>query len=98
MIVLVQLVALVRKELQQIAADPRLIRMLVMAPVVQLLVFGAAVDFEIDQVPTAVVDQDRTSTSRRHVDQLLADGLLSRALTTDDPVMRPGQTHDANRS
>ena len=50
---LVQLLAVIRKEIQQIAADPRLIRMLIMAPVVQLLVFGAAVDFMQGVIPTA---------------------------------------------
>lgn len=81
----VQLLAVVRKELQQIAADPRMIRVLVMAPVLQLLVFGAAVDFEFDRIPTAIVDQDGTATSRRHVDAVLADGLLARAMSAREP-------------
>lgn len=81
---LVQLLAVVRKELAQITADPQLIRMLIAAPIVQLLVFGAAVNFEVDQVPTAIVDQDQTARSRRHTDALLADGTLVRRVQTTD--------------
>jgi ABC-2 type transport system permease protein len=83
----VQLHAVIRKEVAQIAADPRLIRMLVAAPLVQLLVFGAAVNFEVDHVPTAVVDHDHTATSRRHRDALLADATLARTLETDDEAV-----------
>ena len=85
---LIQLVAVVRKELAQIAADPRLIRMLIAAPIIQLLVFGAAVNFEIDQVPTAIVDQDQTVPQPRPVDALLADGTLMRAMATSDAERR----------
>jgi ABC-2 type transport system permease protein len=82
----VQLLALLRKEIAQIAADPRLIRLLIAAPVVQLLVFAAAVDFEVDRIPVAVVDQDQTSESRRVLDQLLADGTLVGTMHPDDPA------------
>jgi ABC-2 type transport system permease protein len=81
----VQLAALVRKELLQVRADTSLIRMLVLAPIVQLLVFGTAVDFEVDAVPTAIVDQDRTTASRTDLDGLLADGTLSLAAVAHAP-------------
>jgi ABC-2 type transport system permease protein len=82
---LIQLMALIRKELAQIAADPRLIRMLIAAPMIQLLVFGAAVNFEVEEVPTAVVDQDHTRTSRQHIDALMADGTLLLASREETP-------------
>ncbi|MEQ1501474.1 MAG: ABC transporter permease [Myxococcota bacterium] len=81
----IQLVALVRKEVAQILADSRLVRMLILAPIIQLLVFGAAVNFEIEHVPTAIVDLDRSTRSRTHADAMLADGTLQRALDTTDP-------------
>lgn len=81
----IQLRALIGKELEQVRADPRLIRMLVMAPIIQLLVFGAAVNFEVERVPTAIVDQDDSTTSRTDIDELLADGTLTRTLTSRDP-------------
>ncbi|MEQ1567911.1 MAG: ABC transporter permease [Myxococcota bacterium] len=81
----VQLRALVQKEVAQITSDPRMIRLLVVAPLIQLLVFGYAVNFEIEQVPTAIVDQDHTATSRGHSDALVADGMLARVLETSEP-------------
>jgi ABC-2 type transport system permease protein len=80
-----QLLAVVRKEFWQIGADPRMIRMLIAAPLLQLLVFGYAVNFEIDRVPTAIVDQDQTQRSREHVAALTADGTLDLALLTAEP-------------
>ena len=81
----IQLVALLRKEIAQIAADPQLLRVLIAAPVLQLLLFGAAVDFEVDHIPVAIVDQDRTSTSREILDGLLADATLAPEPRTTDP-------------
>lgn len=83
---LIRIRALVQKELAQIKNDTRMIRVLIGAPLVQLLVFGYAVNFEIDQVPTAVVDHDDTRTSRDATAALLADGTLTRAESTRDEV------------
>ena len=82
----IQILALIRKELAQIRADPRLIRMLIAAPMIQLLVFGAAVNFEVDQVPTAIVDEDQTSISRHHTAELLADGTLADTMRAFSPA------------
>lgn len=81
----VRLVAVIRKELAQISADPRLMRLLIMAPLIQLLIFGFAVNFEVDRVPTAIVDQDDSALTRARVDELLADGTLRGVLRTRDP-------------
>lgn len=72
----VQLLAVVRKETLQTVRDPRLLVMLMAAPALQLLVFGYAVDFEVDRLPTVIADLDRTAESRAHVRALLADGTL----------------------
>lgn len=73
-----QLWAVLRKETLQTVRDRRLMFMLVFAPVMQLLVFGFAVDFEVDRLPTVIADLDRTSASRAHLRALLADGTLVR--------------------
>jgi ABC-2 type transport system permease protein len=87
MIRLIQLVAVVRKEVRQILADRRMMAVLVVAPLIQLLVFGKAVDYEVDDVPAWVVDQDQTAASRTHVGRVLADGTLTRAGETTDPAV-----------
>lgn len=62
--------------------DRRMVAVLLIAPALQLGVFGFAVDFDVDRVPTVVVDHDQTEASRWHVERLLADGTLVRRLTS----------------
>jgi ABC-2 type transport system permease protein len=72
----VQLRAVIRKEVLQTVRDRRMMFMLVMAPLLQTVLFGYAVDFTVDRVPAVVVDRDRTDLSRQHARGLLADGTL----------------------
>jgi ABC-2 type transport system permease protein len=74
----VQLRAVVRKEVLQTVRDRRIMFMLIAPPLIQTMLFGFAVDLDVDDVPTAVVDGDRTAASRDLVRRLLADGTLAR--------------------
>jgi len=65
---------LVRKELRQMFRDPRSRRMLFLAPVVQLLLFGYAVNTDVRNVRTFVVDHDRSAESRELVSAVTASG------------------------
>lgn len=73
----VQLWAVILKEVRQTVQDKRMIFMLIGAPIVQLLMFGFAIDLGVDQVPTVVVDQDQSPESRRLLRGMLADGTLA---------------------
>jgi ABC-2 type transport system permease protein len=75
----VQLAAVFRKEVRQTVRDRRVMFMLIVAPLLQTVVFGFAVNFDVDRVPTVVVDRDRSAESRAHARRLLADGTLLRA-------------------
>jgi len=75
----VQLAAVFRKEVRQTVRDRRIMFLLVVAPLVQTVIFGFAVDFDVDRVPTVLVDRDGTAESRLHARRLLADGTLTRA-------------------
>ena len=68
---------MLRKETLQTVRDRRLMFMLIFAPVMQLLVFGYAVDFKVDRLPTVIADQDQSAESREHLRRLLADGTLA---------------------
>lgn len=81
---LIQLLAVARKELRQTMRDKRMVFMLLGAPLLQLIVFGSAVDFDVDRVPTVVVDHDRTMASRTHLRRLFADGTLVRVAEVRD--------------
>jgi ABC-2 type transport system permease protein len=74
----VQLAAVFRKEVRQTVRDRRIMFMLVAAPLIQTIVFGFAVDFDVDRVPAVVVDRDGSVESRAHARRLLADGTLLR--------------------
>jgi len=55
---------IIKKEFIQIRRDPKMLRLILIAPVFQLMVFGYAVTTDIKHVPTVVVDSDQTRQSR----------------------------------
>ena len=65
---------MVRKEFRQIFRDPRLRRVIFIAPMVQLLAFGYAVSTDVRNVSTLVVDHDRSRASRELVEAFTASG------------------------
>lgn len=65
---------MLRKELRQIFRDPQLYRILFVAPVVQLLVFGYAVSTDVRHTATFVVDHAGGPAARQLVDTLTASG------------------------
>lgn len=65
---------MVGKELRQIFRDPRLARVIFIAPIIQLMVFGYAVSTDIRNTTTFVVDHDRTRASRELVEAFTASG------------------------
>jgi ABC-2 type transport system permease protein len=64
----------VRKELLQLRRDPRLSRLILVAPMIQLLVFGYAVSTDVRHTATFLVDQDRSPLARELVDAFTASG------------------------
>jgi len=66
------LLFLVRKEFLQVRRDPAMLRIIFVVPVVQLLVLSYAASLDLEHVPVAVLDQDRTAESRALVDAFLA--------------------------
>jgi ABC-2 type transport system permease protein len=64
----------VMKELLQLRRDPGLLRVLLVAPVLQLVVFGYAVSTDVRHTATFVVDRDLTAASRGLVDAFTASG------------------------
>lgn len=65
---------MVKKERRQLLRDPRTRLIVFVAPIVQLLLFGYAVNTDIHDTATFVVDRDGTTASRRLVDAFEATG------------------------
>jgi ABC-2 type transport system permease protein len=66
-----------RKEFIQIRRDKGLLRMVVLAPLLQLLIYGYVVATEIRALPMAVYDQAESAESRRLADRFIASGYFT---------------------
>ena len=58
---------LVRKEFQELRMNPRLFRLVIIAPILQLTMLGYAATTDIREVPLVVADGDRSAASRELV-------------------------------
>jgi ABC-2 type transport system permease protein len=59
------LVPVCRKEFLHIIRDPGTLFFALLIPMIQLFLFGFAVDTNIRQIPTVVLDESHTQESRR---------------------------------
>ncbi|HUX33611.1 MAG TPA: ABC transporter permease [Gemmatimonadaceae bacterium] len=75
---------MLRKEFRQMLRDARARRMLFVAPILQLIVFGYAVNTDVRNAATMVVDHDQTVESRALVDALTASGYFRVAARAAD--------------
>jgi len=66
--------AIVKKEFIQVKRDRISMAMPFMMPIVMMFLFGYAVNTEVDQVPTAVLDLNRTAESRAFIEHFAASG------------------------
>lgn len=69
-----RLLAIMRKEFIHIRRDPRTLAIMFILPVFQLIMFGYAVTSEVEHLPLAVFDQDRTPESRALIEAYQASG------------------------
>lgn len=60
------------KELLQLRRDRMTLAMMIALPVLQLLLFGYAINTDVRHIPTVVYDQDRSAASRELVSSLAA--------------------------
>jgi ABC-2 type transport system permease protein len=78
---------LVWKELLELKADPRLLVIVIVAPLIQLFMLGYAATTDIRDVPVVVVDADRSASSR----ELIARFDASTNFTVVDLVTGPNE-------
>jgi ABC-2 type transport system permease protein len=75
--------ALLKKEFRQLLRDPKTKRFMFGAPIMQLLLFGYAVNTDVHDLATYVVDYDRSAQSRALQDALSAGGYFAIAGRSD---------------
>jgi ABC-2 type transport system permease protein len=77
---------LVAKELRQLFRDPRIKPLLFVSPILQLVLFGYAVNTDVRDTATFVVDHDRSPASRDLVAALTASGYFRVSGRADAPA------------
>lgn len=77
---------MVAKELRQVFRDPMSVRMIFGAPIIQLLLFGYAVNTDVRNVDTYLVDHDQTMESRALVDAFTSSGYFRVVGRSDRPA------------
>ena len=71
-----RLFAIMNKEVRQLARDRLTVGMIVGIPLLQMLLFGYAINFDVRDIRAAVADEARTSHSRALVASLQASGVV----------------------
>jgi len=68
---------IIRKEFIQVGRDPKLFPILLLAPILQLLLLGYAVNLDIRDIPSVVCDLDGTPASREFISRFFHSGYFS---------------------
>ncbi|MCF7936286.1 MAG: ABC transporter permease [Synergistales bacterium] len=76
---------MLRKELIQIFRDPRMRMVILVAPIIQLMVFGYAVSTDVETVRLALCDSDRTPLSRELTARFVRSGYFAVVASPRDP-------------
>ena len=77
--------ALILKEFLELRKSPQLLRIVIVAPVVQLTMLGYAATTDIHNVPIVVVDGDRSPASRRLIERFAASPYFDVVDEAPDP-------------
>src|SRR4029434_6209144 len=75
---MLRILALTRKELLAVLKDPRSRFSLLAPPILQGLIFGYAATFDLNDVPYAVLDHDRSAASSALLARLDGTGVVHR--------------------
>src|SRR3954469_9161064 len=68
--------SIARKEVRHIMRDPFTLGMALGLPLIMLVLFGFAIDFDVRDIRLTVIDRDQTKPSRTMVDTIQGTGLF----------------------
>lgn len=72
-----RILRMVVKELQQLKRDPLMIRLLLVAPLLQMLLLGYAATLDVRNIPTVFCDRDGSPESRRLSEAMISSGYFA---------------------
>jgi ABC-2 type transport system permease protein len=81
-----RLFAITKKEVRQMRRDRLTFGMIVGIPVIQMLLFGYAINTDVRNLRTAIVDQANTHLSRQFVEELRETQVVSIVARADTPA------------
>jgi len=82
--------AVIRKEFRHMLRDPRSLVLVTIGAMIILAIMAYNFSRDIEQVPTAVLDYDRTARSRAYLDAFRADRFFALTITPDNPAQVEG--------
>ena len=78
-----KLLVILEKEFRQVFRNPAILRMVLIMPVIQLLVFPFAANYEVKNVLLSVIDHDHSSYSQKFINKISGSGYFK--LTDYEP-------------
>ena len=67
---LIRILAIAKKEVRQLKRDKRMLYVLFIFPVILLILFGYAINFDVHHIKMVVYDQDKSPDSRKFINTL----------------------------
>ncbi len=83
---LYRIVALTRKELLAILKDPRSRFSIIVPPILQCLIYGYVATYDLNHVPYAAFDRDRSAASQQLLARIDGSGVFQRVANLDRDV------------
>lgn len=65
------------KEFQQLKRDPKMLAIVLAAPVLQTIILGYAATFDVNNVDFYLLDRDKSSVSRKYVEKIINSGYFT---------------------
>ena len=84
MVFLSSVLNMVRKEFLQLRRDRRILGITIIAPLIQLIVFGYAANLDLKHLPLAVLNHDHSQLSREFVDKFASSGYFDVKYQAED--------------
>jgi ABC-2 type transport system permease protein len=82
-----RLLAIIRKEVRHIFRDPRTLAIVIAMPIMMVLLYGYALNMDIEHIKIAIADHDRTPESARLIERFESSAyfdIVRRIENTDD--------------
>lgn len=75
------LIEFIKKEFLQLKRDKRMLPLIFLAPILQLIIIGYAITFDVKNIPFVVCDLDRSDESRNFIESFKSSGYFTLTAT-----------------